>query len=1605
MKVEVRHATVAFVDIEGFTALSESLGPEQSYLIVTRLIKLLDSVARKHGGSVDKYLGDSIMAVFGYPVPLDEAEVAAAQACVEMRQCVHDYNRELGLSIPLDVRIGINTGSMVAGDIRGAVVREFHVLGDAVNVAARLKAKAPRGGIYVGPETYTAAREKFEYRPLQPLKLKGKTVPVETWELVSERAGAEPASAGLGGASFTELLGREMELEQLREAARRAEAGTGAAVFLVGEEGIGKSRLIAELERSGGLESYLVLRCPGALARGQESLHPFRSMLRSWAGAGEVVDGPRLHAALRAALDAAIPERGSDLLGGLSAIGSGDASVDSARPALEGLLEGLCGRQPVCILLEDWHRADAESAGLLERLLGLLEKLPLLLLVSLRPGVSKPADQLRDRARKHAGERCQEIELGPLDPGTSRSLVDRLLEDGLVQEQTRALVATRAAGNPARLILGAFAAPAIERDQAEAGPERGSDAERRRATILFADITGFTAMTENLGAERAYPVVARCLRILDEVARKHRGTVDKYLGDCVMALFGVPEAIEDAPRAAINAAIEMRQRVRDYGRELDVGVELDVHTGIHTGLGIAGDISGPLIREFTVMGDPVSVADSLKDLAPSGHVYVGPEVHRFTRDVFEFEALEPAEIPGQQRRLPIFDMLSRQEQVFRARVGAGRQVFSALVGRDEEIEALREQLRGVRDGRGGIVSLIADAGVGKSRLVAELAASEEAQQVAWREGRSISSGAQLSFGAFADLCRAWAQIGDKDDEDRAREKMAAMIAEVLPESAEEVFPLIARVLGMRLDPDQQEWLDRIQGDSLEKLVRHNMTELLRRASEQAPVVVVMDDLHWADLSSIELLESLLRLSVDHSILFLHVFRPGFAATSQRTLDLVRADYGERHLEIELQPLDGRAARQLLGNIFPHGDLPHATRTLIEEKARGNPFFIEEVVRSLVDEGAVENRDGTLRVTERIHSVEIPGTVQEVVMGRVDRLPLEKRQLLQVASVIGGTFHEAVLANLVGDAVEGQIAELLAAEFLVPSDRSPGIEFAFKHPLIQEVTYDSLLEARRKDLHVRVGESIEGCLSEDVPGYLAMLAYHFSLGGDAERSEVYLFRAGDEAARSAASSEALQFFTQASKLYLEIHGEGGDPRKKAQLERNVGLALFNRGQLIESVDHFDHALEHLGRWVPRHGPLLQARFAVDMVALLAGLYLPGRRRRRPASTESEREVIDVMFKRGLAETTTAPTRLVFDTMSLLRALARVDPTTVPEAGGMYGGAVAIFSYGGVSFALGLRFLELARQVIEASDDRDLYLYYRVVNFVHHFLSGDWSAEHEIDDALLDENLRAGRLWEVTTYLGLYAEKCIRRGRFAEALERMGRIDRIWENYEYDLAKTNHYWLPTCLLLEQRRLPEALRAADDYYDENPEDLLHLLALSSKAEVLLLMNSREDAEESLERASKIVARSGPAIPFHLASYLNSQLLRDVSGLDETVGDGRSLRAAWKRAKRSRRRAVGIVSKVAYRGPEVFRNAGRAAWLAGRPSEAQRLWSRSIQSARELEMLPDLARTYSEVGRHLARDGRGPRRLADRDADSYLEEARGIFTQLDLRWDLERLETAASP
>jgi class 3 adenylate cyclase len=1124
-------------------------------------------------------------------------------------------------------------------------------------------------------------------------------------------------------------------------------------------------------------------------------------------------------------------------------------------------------------------------------------------------------------------------------------------------------------------------------------PTISRDRDRRQATVLFADIAGFTVLSQQMDPEDATDTMNGCFRIIERVVLEHGGAVDKFIGDCAMALFGAPQALEEAPKIAINAAIEIRNALAIFIEERGLNGRIDVHVAINSGLVVAGEVGGDVRRDYTVMGPTVNLAARLLNTATAGQIIVGKATHRYASRDFEYRPTRPLKLKGIEGTTIGYEVLTREARPYRSLSATPSHGSGVkMVGRDKELAAIESLLVALNDGVGSVVSVLAESGLGKSRLLDEARRLPVAERATLLEGRSLSLGHAASFHPFVDLFAQWSAILPGSTPEHAARVLSASVSAACDEEAREILPFVKTLMSIPLDRDDEIVSHGITGEALEKLVRKSVRRLLERIAERGPLVIVLEDVHWMDDSSLGLFESLLPMVDTHPVVFMLALRPDYETTSERILVFIDQHFATRHFCVRLDPLGLADCDLLIDGLVGTENLPLGIRTLIKDKAEGNPFYIEEVSRSLVEQEAAAREHGSPEISRSTAPVEVPGTIEAVIMSRVDRLDEASRQVLQVAAVVGRRFRRDILESVArerGD-VRERLDRLVAKHFLVSGDEEGA--YAFKHALTQDAVHASLLNKTRRELHTRCAETFESVYRDRPHEGYSLLAYHWMQAERFDKAERYLFLAGEEAARAAASAEALHYFREAYRIYLLVHGERADAKTKAVLEKNIGTALLNSGKLVECIEHLNNALRFHGEWVPRTTSTLTTKFLIDLPVVLAHIYA-GQRERPKRERPHTHELCAIMYDRCRAQNPTDPARNFFDNVASMRHLMRADPATVDHAAGMYAANGAFFAFAGLSFRVAQRFLQVAERVARQDKPLDRFQFLAMATIVD-FHIGEWSGTRDIDAALLAQALRAGLLWDADTYLGFVCERDLRQGHYGRAQARMADLEQVVDAYGYGFARTNLSAMRAYLLLEQRSLPAAREAMHAYYADRYEAPLRVFGLSGAARVEVLDGKLEKAEEHLTRAEEIIKHSPHLPAFYGAAYANSRLCADLAALES--GDASRARRAWKSLKR----AIATARKIARDRPEAYRLAARTAWVLGQPSKARRWWQKALDESTHLGTRAEGARIAADIGSSLRDDRGGFATFRNRNADRWIEAATADFTALGLDWEIERLQ-----
>jgi len=1135
-------------------------------------------------------------------------------------------------------------------------------------------------------------------------------------------------------------------------------------------------------------------------------------------------------------------------------------------------------------------------------------------------------------------------------------------------------------------------------------PEIKHEKERRQATVVFAEISGYAEMLNSIDVEEAALIMSLCFETFRTIVEKYGGRIDKIVDNSIMSLFGAPVAIEGAPQKAINAAIEIRNQLYNLNQEKKLPIPLDIHMGISTGKVISSSMGSFEKNDYTIMGDTVILANQLKDLSTKGQIYVSSLTYKYTKDDFEFEALKALTLKGRTEPIAAFKLLSFQERVQRARLGTEQMIYSEMVGREKEMDKLKLHVLKAINGQGSIVNVMGEAGIGKSRLVAELSEREEMRKVTLLRGRALSIGANLSFHPIIDTLRSWARMKEEDLPAISAQKLEKTIRAVYPEKVSEIFPFIATLMGLKLTGKHAERLEGIEGDALEKLIRKNVRELIIKASSIGPLVFILEDLHWADLTSIDLLESLYRLAVSNSILFINVMRPDYE-TSERLLRTIMNRYPDNFADIYLEPLDDSQCEILVGNLLNIEALPNHVRELIARRAEGNPFFIEEVARSFIDDGIVEKKGRRYKMTTRIDSVVIPETINEILMARIDKLDEKTRSLLKIASVIGRNFLYKILIEVAKDieGIDDRLEHLKEVQLIQERPRISELEFTFRHVLVQEAAYESILLKKRKELHVKVAKATESIFSKRLYEFYGMLAFHYSRGEHSEKAQEYLVKAGKEALKAAASCEALHYYQEALNLYLQKHGKTSDPTVIADFEWNIAKALLNKGRMADAITHFDKVLVSWGEKRPKNKIVAQLYFLVNLMRVLKSLYMPSQQTKQ-VPTKRENNIFEATYQRGTALVSIDTHRMVTDSIRFLGKLHKYDLTNVRNGVPIYASSSALFFFSGKSFSIARKLLDHARKHIISSDKKTL-LTYNFWEAAFDTLAGNWSRDVHYSDSIIDSNISDGDLFTPAGYLFYSGLLVIEQEGANKAQIYIDKLNEISEVYENDMARTRMHILSIKQLLTNRKLFKALiesEAAATWLTKIGQSFFALYILGMKANIQIILEDFEGAEHSLDRAKKLILQEKQMAPFYMSTYRLSQFLLNLCKLEKIVQSADNSKASLYRKKTllDGKMAVRNSMKCALIRTETFRLMGFYFWLIGRQKAAVSWWQKSMTAGKQLKATPELSRTYCEIGKRLLESKSRFHELNQIKAEEYLDQAKRMFNGLGSTWDIEEVE-----
>jgi class 3 adenylate cyclase/tetratricopeptide (TPR) repeat protein len=676
------------------------------------------------------------------------------------------------------------------------------------------------------------------------------------------------------------------------------------------------------------------------------------------------------------------------------------------------------------------------------------------------------------------------------------------------------------------------------------------EGERKQVTVLFTDLKGSMELLSDRDPEEARAILDPVLERMMAAVHRYEGTVNQVMGDGIMALFGAPIAHEDHAVRACYAALAMQASVKQYAGEVQrtKGVPIHIRVGLNAGEVVVRSIGSDLHMDYTAVGQTTHLAARMEQMAMPGSILITAEVLRLVEGYVQVVPLGPVPIKGLQEPAEVYEVTGAGPVRTRLQAAAVRGL-TLFVGRDPELDQLRQALERAGAGQGQVVAVIGEPGVGKSRLFWEFTQSHHTQGWLLLESCSVSYGKATAYLPVIDLLKAYCGVDTRDDTRRVREKVMGKLL-TLDRVLEATLPAILALLDVPVEDAQWQALDPLQR---RRYTLDAVKRLLVRESQVQPVLLVCEDLHWIDTETQALLDSLVESLPTARLLFLVNYRPEY-----------QHGWGSKtyYTQLRLDPLPAASAEELLQTLLGHDPSLASVKPRLVAQTQGNPFFLEESVRTLIETGVLVGERGVYRLAQPLDSLQVPATVQAVLAARIDRLPPEDKRLLQTAAVIGTEVPLPLLqaiAELPEEALHRDLTHLQAAEFLYETSLFPEREYTFKHALTHEVAYGSLLQERRRALHARIVEALETVTGDRLAEQVERLAAHAIRGEVWDKAVTFCRQAGTKAMERSAAREGVGCYDQALAALEHVPEHRERHEQAIDLRCDLGSARMVLGQ--------------------------------------------------------------------------------------------------------------------------------------------------------------------------------------------------------------------------------------------------------------------------------------------------------------------------------------------------------------------------------------------------------------------------------------------------------------
>jgi len=1121
-------------------------------------------------------------------------------------------------------------------------------------------------------------------------------------------------------------------------------------------------------------------------------------------------------------------------------------------------------------------------------------------------------------------------------------------------------------------------------------------------TVLYLNFSGFSDLQKEIPSAGIAILMGQCFSLTEPIISLYDGSPGKYIGESVVAFFGLKGNHQNAAVNALKSAVEIQNKFSEMKAEGELPENLGLKIGIFSGEIFTAKIGTGTDQQENYFGETINLANQICVMASPGQILTGEETFKETKNYFQYHPLEPVPVKGYKKPLAIYEVTVKKNEPTQPPLQSGRIITSSMVGRRQDSRLLEEQIKQLLNGRGGVVTIEGIAGIGKSRLMAEIRQKEITTNVAFFEGRALSEGKNLSFHPIIQIIKSWSGIKEDDSPATSYQKLSQNIIRIYPEQATEIIPFVATMMGYTLEGEARQRVKGIEGEALERLILKNLRDLLSRAATLRPIVIMLEDSHWADLSSISFMESLFKLVKNHRLLFICVFRPGYKETGERLKAFVKENLSEHYREIVVKPLTEAESAELIGNLLNQTNLPNDIKQLIVMRSEGNPFFIEEVLRSFIDEGLIEIKDNAFIVTDQIQYANIPETIDKVILSRIDRLDEKTKGLLRTASVIGRNFYYKVLEEAAQtiEELDNRLEYLKEAQLLNEHKHKEDVEFLFKHALAQQATYDSILLKTKKELHLKIARSIEKVFANKLPEFYGVLAMHYDKAGVDVKKREYLIKAGDEAFRSGASNEAMNFYIEAIKLFPKEPESISEKENYKELEIKIGFAQQAAGNNIAAIETFQRIiLKYFNYKITDNELILKSKGLFGMLLIMLKMNFQSFYFSREPD-EKFNTYMKVLSQWGEALSTMNPKQFILQSLAIINNVLNYNLSKSVNGLSIFTECANLFMWTGISFKTSQKMLDYSKSA-GAENHPGSLIDYRYTLKMHNFHTGQIEEDADFMN-IYRTGLSVGDSWPTTIYSLYSGLICVELGKYDRLIEIIKTLDEISESFDNSHAKAQMYRLSSMAHYRFRKIDRALELSDEgirYTVKTGHFAILLVIWCAKSLAHSAINELDTATIALAEAAKLVKDRKIITIYHLP-YLQAKAQIELQTLRMALARNEKNLVLAQTLLKTIKQLISLSKKMQTATTEAYRLKAITCWLLGKQNAAFKNFAFSIQAGQKHNCHLELSRTYFEVGKCLRESDSIRSSLLGINGSEYLLKAKAFFEGMDLQWDLKEFE-----